>query len=117
MLAERVFEGFRSRGHPHLPPSARFIGAIDLGPVVDCEDGDVVVVDAVHDPEVTTSGTVETFQLESQGFTDPLGVRGQRAVDELDHCRPDPTRKPLEGTLGRRAPSDQVGLLIHGRAA
>ena len=23
MLAERVFEGFRSRGHPHLPPGAR----------------------------------------------------------------------------------------------
>ena len=92
-------------------------GAIDVGPVVDREDGDVVVVDAVHDQEVATSGTVETFKLESQGFTDPLGVRGQRAVDELYHSRPDPSWQPLEGTLGRRAPSDQAGLLIHGRAA
>jgi len=42
-------------GRTHSSTAVRAVHpAIDIGPVVDREDGDVIVVEAVHDPEVAT---------------------------------------------------------------
>ena len=48
------------------------------------EDGHVLLVDLVQDPERPTASRVQAFQGRAQGLTDALRRGGQVSADELD---------------------------------
>jgi hypothetical protein len=62
---------------------------VDIGAVPDGFDNHAAsrFVNPIYDPVITTAGTVQTFELESERMPDPLGHLGQRSVDELDRSK------------------------------
>lgn len=67
-------------------------------------------VDPVADPVVTTSGSVESFEVKPKRAADALRRLGQRSVDELDRGECNLFWQPGDGSLGRARPLDRVEL-------
>jgi hypothetical protein len=83
----------------------RLPAAVDVGPVVDVDDGHarVVLVDAVEHAEVAPSRGVQAGKLEGQ-LMSHAGVVRKPAVDELNNSRRDLAGQLRQVALCRRRP-------------
>lgn len=67
-------------------PAPASAGTAHVGPVLHGLDDAVPhLVDQMHDPVAVPARAVPPGQLELEGVTHPLRVRGEGAVPELDH--------------------------------
>ena len=90
-------------------------GPVDIGSVLDGDDGDVVC-DEVHDAEVTAACAMQPFQFESQRFAHSVRVAGKRPVAELDHSRAHLLWQLGQGSTSSRRPCDLGRALAHRRS-
>lgn len=70
-----------------MRPVERLSGSVGVGTMFDRDDGDqcFFIADAIDDPKVAASCTVQTLELQTEPLADAMWVIRERAVAELDH--------------------------------
>jgi para-aminobenzoate synthetase len=91
-------------------PDLDLPGAIDIGTVLDGHDVNtpVLVIDAVDHPVVTAPRAVQSFESEPERLADPVRIRRERSVAELNDRRCHLLRELAHRPAGRRRPPDRV---------